>query len=112
MKLSHRRTPKNYDGTRVTTHQVSDLLPKILGGMGDKFKERPDLILEAWPGVIGPTFATVTKAVSFNDGVLIVHVKNSTVHSLLAQHDKFTILQALRSKFPKATIKNIIFRIG
>ncbi len=107
------RTPRNYDGTEVTTHRVSDLLTTVLANIGDSFQERPDLILAAWPEIIGQNLSPMTQAVSFCDGVLVVKVKNSTLNSLLnQQQDKLRILNSLRQKFPKVKIKSIVFRIG
>lgn len=107
-----RRTPKHYDGTGVTTHKFSDLLPVVLSQIRDTYQDRPDLILSSWPEVIGPKLASMTQAVSFSDGVLTVKVKNSTLHSLLSRHDKSRILAVLRQKFLKIHIQNIVFRIG
>jgi hypothetical protein len=108
------RNPKNYDGTRLTTRKMSDLLPVVLEKISEIYSERPDLILAAWPTVIGPTLATMTEAVSFSfkDGILIVKVKNSSLHDLLTHKDKPRILNILRMKFPKVSINNIFFRIG
>jgi predicted nucleic acid-binding Zn ribbon protein len=106
------RTPKNYDGTRVTTRKMSDLLSAVLEKIGENYKEHPDLILAAWPAIVGPQIASMTQAMSFNDGVLIVKVKNSTLHHLLSQKDRYRILNTLRMKFPKVSINNILFRIG
>ena len=82
MGKSIRRTPKGYDGTGLTTHKVSDLLPQVLARIGDVYQDRPDLILSAWPEIIGQKLAPMTQAVSFVEGVLSVKVKNSTLHSL------------------------------
>ena len=106
------RTPKNYDGTDITTHKVSDLLPTVLSQIGQKHNQRPDLVLAAWSDVIGPQLASMTQALSFVDGILTVKVKNSTLHSLLSQNDKNRILSNLRQKFPNVLIKTIFFRIG
>ncbi|MBA3816389.1 MAG: DUF721 domain-containing protein [Parachlamydiaceae bacterium] len=106
------RTPKYYDGTRVTTHKFSDLLPVVLSQISDTYQDRPDLILSSWPEVIGSKLASMTQAISFFDGVLTVKVKNSTLHSLLSRHDKARILAALRQRFSKIYIQNIVFRIG
>lgn len=106
------RTPKNYDGTKVTSRKMSDLLPVVLEKVGETYKERPDLILAAWPGVIGPRFSPYTEALSFSDGVLIVKVKNSTLLSLLSVKEKPRILNLLKKKFPKVSIHNILFRRG
>jgi hypothetical protein len=88
------------------------MLTDILLKMQCTFCDRPDLILEAWPEVIGLKLAGMTQAVSFANGMLVVKVKNSTLHSLLSQNDKPRILNNLRKKFPNVTIKDIVFRIG
>jgi hypothetical protein len=109
---SFRRTPKNYDGTLPTSHRINELLPIVLEKIGEVYQDRPDLILASWAAVIGSKLAAMTQAVSFAEGILVVKVKNSTLHSLLSQHDKYKILLTLRAKFPKVEIKNIYFRIG
>lgn len=106
------RTPKNYDGTQPTTRNVSALLSAALSTLSDKCQERPDLLLAAWPEMIGPQHAAMTQAVSFYDGVLTVKVKNSTLYSLLSRHDRHRILAALKQRFPKANIQNIVFRMA
>lgn len=106
------RTPKNYDGNKLTTHRFTDVLPSVLEQITANFKERPDLILATWPEIIGPKLAPMTQAVSFKDGVLTVKVKNSTLYSILSQNDKPKLLMALQKKFPSVFIKTILFRIG
>jgi hypothetical protein len=91
---------------------VSDVLPKILSKISGGYQERGDLLLAAWPGIIGPAMAQMTEAVSFVDGVLTVKVKNSSLLSLLSRHEKFRIQKALEDRFPRAGIRNIIFRIA
>lgn len=112
MTKKSKRTPRNYDGTVLTTHRVSELLPGVLSNIGENYQDRPDLVLAAWPEVIGMPLASMTQAISLIEGVLLVKVRNSTLHSLLNQHDKSKILYSLRQKFPKVVINNILFRIG
>jgi hypothetical protein len=107
-----RRTPRNYDGTEVTTRALGDLIPVVLSKITEVNRDRPDLILAAWPGIIGSNLAVMTKAVSFSDGCLFVKVKNSTLYSLLNQNEKPKLLSILRKKFPNVTIHNIMFRMG
>lgn len=109
---SWNRTPKNYDSTQLTTHRIGDVLPSVLATISEVHQQRPDLILAVWPEIIGPKLAPMTQAVSFIDGVLLVKVKNSTLHSLLNQNEKARILSRLRQKFPKTLIKTITFKIG
>ena len=91
---------------------MTDLLPRVLAKIGEVYQQRADLILAMWPEIIGDKLADMTQAVSFVDGILFVKVKNSTLHSLLNQHEKLRILNLLRQKFPHTEIKNICFRIG
>lgn len=100
------------DGSGLTNKQLKDLLPKVLGHIGAMHRDRPDLILEAWPQVIGEKLASMTKAVAFEKGILVVKVRNSTLYSLLSQHERGRLLKSLRGKFPSVEIKNIYFRIG
>lgn len=107
-----RKNCKNFDGPELTTHHIKDLLPTVMQSIGGRFKERPDLILAAWPEVIGPQFAPMTTPVSFEEGVLVVKVKNSTLYALLNHYEKFRILESLRQKFPSTPFHNIQFRMG
>jgi len=106
------RIPRYYDGTEPTGREIKNLLSDVLGKIGLQQADRPDLILAAWPELIGAKLAPYTEAISFRDGFLTVKVKNSTLYSLLAQHEKKRLLKSLREKFPSVTIKNLIFRIG
>jgi hypothetical protein len=96
----------------TTTRHIRQLLPQFLEEVGRKCVLRPDLILAAWPEVIGPELAPFTKAITFQDGVLNVTVNNSTLYSLLSQNDKPRLIQNLRDKFPETLIKTIFFRLG
>jgi hypothetical protein len=106
-----RRTPRNYNGTQTTTHRVSDLLPHVLGQISEVYQDNPELILAAWPDIIGEKLASMTQAVSFSKGVLTVKVQNSTLYALLSRQEKPRILNLLKKKFPKIEIK-IQFRMG
>lgn len=112
MNREIRRTPKDYKGTQLTTHRFCDLLPHVLAKIGEVYQDRPDLILASWPDVVGPQIASMTQAISFVDGILLVRVRNSTLYSLLSQNDKPAVLARLRMKFPKVKIFNIHFRLG
>jgi len=112
VKKRYQRPKKSYDGVHSTGRSLSTLLPYVLSEVSSKCSERPDLIIEAWPEIIGQQLATMTKAISFIEGILLVKVKNSTLHSLLSQTDKPRILELLRERFPNATIRGVRFRIG
>lgn len=107
-----RRNPKGYDGTRTTSHRMGDLLPEVLAKIGGQYQDRGDLIISAWPSILGPHLASMTQAVAFSSGVLTVKVRNSTLHSLLAVQEKGRLLGELRRRFPHTAIHNIVFKIG
>jgi hypothetical protein len=96
----------------TTNKQIKDLLPKVLDQIGALHRDRPDLILLAWPEIIGAKLAPMTKPVTFEKGILTVKVSNSTLYSLLSQHERARLLQCLRQRFPAVEIKNIYFRMG
>lgn len=112
MKKRFRRTPRAYDGVGRTSHRLHEVLPVILHNIGEIYKERGDLVLAAWPEVIGQKLAKMTEATAFDSGILYVKVRNSTLYSLLSQNDKPRILKSLRGKFPSTKIRNIVFRMG
>jgi len=112
LKNPTKRHPSYYDGTSTTTRHICQLLPRFLENIGRKFEERPDLVLAAWPEVIGSQLAPMTQAISFSEGVLTVRVNNSTLYSLLTQNDKPRLIKNLRDKFPATPIKTIFFRLG
>lgn len=98
--------------TALTTKSLRQLLPSVLQQIGKNFQQRPDLILTVWPSLIGERLAPMTQAVSFVEGILTVKVRNSSLLSLLTQHERPRLLKQLREKFPSVTIRNIRFCIG
>ena len=98
------------DGTELTGKHLTDLLPGILGRITERVQERPDLVLAGWREAVGEKLFPMAKAVSFEAGILTVKVKNSTVLSLLVQHEKQRLLKQLQEKFPNAGVRNIVFR--
>lgn len=106
------RIPRDYDGIGSTNREMRKLLPFLLEQIGEMHGERPDLIVASWPEIIGSKLAPMTKATSYERGVLFVKVNNSTLYSLLSQHEKEPLLKCLRDRFPAIEIKNIVFRLG
>lgn len=98
------------DATEPTGKLLRDLLPEVLGRIGERVQERPDLVLAGWREAVGEKLFPMARAVSFEAGVLTVKVKNSTVLSLLVQHEKQRLLKQLQEKFPNAGVRNIVFR--
>lgn len=104
------RTPYGYDGPKTTSHHAGKLAAGILDKIKKLNQDQPEVVLNAWPEIIGPQLASMAEAVEFRDGVLGVKVKNSTLYSLLKNRDKLKLLKILRNKFPH--VRDIAFRIG
>ena len=96
----------------LTNKHLKDLLPSALRTIDSRRSERPDLILEGWSEIIEEKWRSMTQAVSFEKGVLMVKVKNAALYSVLVQHEKPKLLRKLQEKFPEAALNNIVFRIG
>jgi len=107
-----KRTPKNYDGNTPTGKKIEDLLPEILTNLSGKVSDQPHLIIEAWPQVVGERIAKMSRAVSFDSGILKVLVKNSTLLSLLVEHEKHRLMASFQERFPKVKFQDIFFKIG
>ncbi len=97
---------------KSTNQHLKDLLPTLLRNLEGKTSLRPDLVVQAWGEVAGERISSMTRAVSFENGALHVLVKNSTLMSLLALHEKGRLLKGLQKQFPKVKIRNIHFKIG
>ena len=107
-----KRIPRNYDGATPTGRQIKELLPGILLDLSEKLNDKPEQILSAWSEIVGKRICRMSRAVSFKEGVLRVQVKNSTLNSLLIEHEKPRLVAAFRKRFPKITFRDIFFRIG
>lgn len=100
------------DRTETTSKPIQGVLTNYLKGIKKSFDDRPDLILNAWPELVGASLAPMTQAISFLNGILTVQVSNSSLLSLLSQQEKPRLLNLLRGRFPGSHIQNIVFRIG
>lgn len=106
-----RRIPKNYQGINPTGRPIKDLLVSVLGQLQEQVKQKPEDVLNAWASVAGENVASMTEAVSFQAGVLVVKVYHSALYSLLVTHEKKRLEELLRKAFPTLAIKKIQFRI-
>ncbi|MCE5293138.1 MAG: DUF721 domain-containing protein [Chlamydiales bacterium] len=99
--------------TKLTSQKLQDLLPKMMAGVVAKYNDNPQILLEEWPQIVGVELAPMARAERFEDGVLYVKVKNSTLLSLLSNpHDKKRLIDCIRKKLSGISIRNIVFRIG
>lgn len=112
MDTHTKRIPKNYDGSAPTGRQIRDLLPDVLSKLAKKCNDNPHQILAAWPEIVGERIGKMSRAVAYDSGVLKVYVKNSTLYSLLVEHEKMRLIAAFKKRFPKVNFRDIFFKIG
>ena len=103
------RTKRHFDGTTPPGKKISDLLPRILEGIGSKAGDDKEAIFALWFSLIGEKMAPFTVPVSFKNGVLTIKVKSATLYALLCQHEKTRLLTAFRAKFQ---VRDLSFRVG
>jgi hypothetical protein len=106
------RIPKNYQGAQPTGRLIKDLLAPILEQVENSTQDRPQELLKAWKEMVGDKISTMTQAVSYMDGTLLVKVENSTLYSLLSLHEKPRLLKQMQEAFPHLKVKKITFRMG
>lgn len=107
-----RRVVRNYDGCKTTSRKLREVLPSFLKKLDYLLSEKSDLVLKAWPEVIGIELSKMTEACQFREGTLVVKVTNSSLFSLLNTYEKKRLLAKLKAKFPDLKINQIIFRMG
>lgn len=105
-----KRTPRHFDGIRSPSKNLKDLLPDVLKGIERRAGSDERDVLLVWAELMGPKMAPLTKAISLNEGVLIVEVKSTTLYSCLCQYERGRLLKSLQEKCPNAGIVNLHFR--
>ena len=109
----YQRTPFGYDGAGLTGRKLDDLLSSVMQKLSSLYKFQPSVVLDLWPKIVGERLAPFTTATRYEDGVLYIKVKNSTLLSLLSNPvDKQRIYEAVKTAVPGIVLKNIVFRIG
>jgi hypothetical protein len=103
------RTPRNFDGTRSPGVKIEELLPDILAGIGRKTEIPREAIFREWALLLGEKMAGMTQPISFENGVLTVALKSSSLYSVLRVHEKPRLLRKLQEKFQ---VKDLVFKIG
>lgn len=96
-------------GKKMSFKHVKDILPSVLEGFKkeDFFK-----VKKVFANVVGEKIFKMLKITSFEKGILVVSIENSTLYSLIKRYGKTNILKRMQKKFSKEIIKNIIYKIG
>ena len=98
--------------TKDTAQHSGPIVEKLLGSLGLNQRIREDAIREAWSEVVGEFLCKHAAPAGINQGVLMVHVLQPTVHFELERVWKRTLLTKLQERFGKTTVREIRFRLG
>lgn len=112
MTKLYKRTPRNYEGVKVTNKSLTERLPEILAKIERTHLKSSKSVLESWGGIIGENFAPMTKAVSLDNGILLIKVKSSSLLNVLCQYEKGKLLEKVQEKFSKDIVRDIVFKFG
>lgn len=95
-----------------TAREAGTLVESVLGKLGLKTRIREEAIKEAWREVVGDFLARHSAPAALENGTLVVHVLQPTVHFELERVWKRKLLVKLQEKFGRSTVREIRFRLG
>ena len=95
-----------------TAAAVGGLVESVLGKLGLKTRIREEEIKAAWKDVVGDFLARHSAPAALENGTLVVHVLQPTVHFELERVWKRKLLLKLQERFGKTTVREIRFRLG
>ena len=98
--------------TKDTAKHAGPMVEKLLGSLGLNQRIREEEIRAAWKEVVGEFLSNHAAPACLNQGTLLVHVLQPTVHFELERVWKRTLLTKLQARFGKAAIREIRFRLG
>ena len=98
--------------TRDTSKAIGDTMSKVLAELGLKDRLREEEVLAAWRGIVGEFIATQSSPLRLKDGILYIRVLQPTVHFELDRVWKPQILEKLKQRFGRKTVREIKFRVG
>ncbi len=99
------------DAGEGRTNPLSDLVKKVIKGLGGKGRFTEEEMREAWEEAVGPDAARHSMPVSFKKSSVFVNVdRSSWLYELTIK--KKEILKKLGEKLKGKQFKDIRFRIG
>ncbi len=97
---------------RYTARPIGETLAKVLAGLGMKDRLREEEVLRAWKEIVGEFIAGHATPSRLRERVLYVQVLQPTALYDLDRVWKPQILEKLKARFGKTTVRDIKFRIG
>jgi predicted nucleic acid-binding Zn ribbon protein len=91
---------------------IRDVLVQLAPELGLEARLREEEIFSAWSEIVGEFFATHSRPVRLQQGMLVVNVLQPTVLYELDRQWKTLILAKLKKRFGGKLIKELRFRIG
>lgn len=103
-----RQTPPRPDRARP----VSELLEKVMRGLGLTERLTESQIIDAWQEIVGDFIASHAAPSRLSKGILYIQVLQPTVHYELDRVWKPEIVKKLKARFGAKVIREVKFRVG
>jgi len=91
--------------------QVSDAIGKLVGKLGLNERICESEILATWQGIVGEFLARHSTPSRLVNGILHVQVLQPTVRYELETRWRTVVLEKLRERFGKSTVREIRFKL-
>jgi predicted nucleic acid-binding Zn ribbon protein len=95
-----------------TAAPAGNIVESVLGKLGLKTRIREEEIKTAWQEIVGDFLCKHSAPAALENGTLIVHVLQPTVHYELERVWKRKLLLKLQERFGRPTVREIRFRLG
>jgi predicted nucleic acid-binding Zn ribbon protein len=91
---------------------TNTLVPAVMKRLGLEQRLQQSQVFFLWPQIVGTDIAHHAQPVSLRNGLLVVVVDHPVWLQELARYHKALLLQKVRERVGKQTVRDIAFRIG
>jgi predicted nucleic acid-binding Zn ribbon protein len=91
---------------------MSKLVPSVMKGLGLEQRLQQSQVFVLWPEIVGADIAKHAQPVSLRNGLLVVAVDHPVWLQELSRYHKSLLLQNIKERVGKTTVRDIVFRIG
>jgi Dna[CI] antecedent DciA-like protein len=91
---------------------IKEILARLFTARGWGRRQGRLHLERAWIDAVGAEYADCTRVLALKRGIFEVETASAVIMQELTHYHKRRLLQALRSKLPGQTIKDVRFKVG
>ncbi|MBI3821712.1 MAG: DUF721 domain-containing protein [Planctomycetes bacterium] len=91
---------------------IKEILARLFTARGWGRRQARMHLERAWVEAVGVEYASTTRVLGLKRGLFEIEVNSAVVMQELTHYHKRRLLDALRSKLPRETIKELRFKVG